>query len=122
MERAYRRKKGIVVLKLRGVDDINEAELLRDLYLEVNEDTLEPTGEWEFYVYQLLGLKVVDTEGREIGQVVDMHEWGPYWTFEVETPEGKTVYVPFVEEYVKGVDLKEGTLTVNLPEGYTEQF
>jgi len=122
VERAYRRKKGIVVLKLKGVDDINEAELLRDLYLEVNEDTLEPTGEWEFYVYQLLGLKVVDTEGREIGQVVDMHEWGPYWTFEVETPEGKIVYVPFVEEYVKEVDLNGGTITVILPEGYTDQF
>lgn len=122
VERARRRKRGTVILKLKGVDDINEAELLRNLYLEMDVEELEPTGEWEFYVYQLVGLRVVDEVSGEIGKVVDMHEWGPYWTFEVESKNGKIFYIPFVEEYVKSVDLEGGTMVVSLPEGYIDQF
>lgn len=122
VERAYLRRKGTVVLKLKGVEDINQAELLRNLYVEVAEEDLPSLEEGEFYVYQLLGLRVVDTEGREVGKVVDMHEWGPYWTFEVEMSDGKRIYVPFVEEYVREVDPEGGVILVKLPEGYTEQF
>ncbi len=116
------RRKGTVVLKLKGVEDINQAELLRNLYVEVAEEDLPPLEEGEFYIYQLLGLRVVDTEGREVGKVVDMHEWGPYWTFEVEMSNGKRIYVPFVEEYVREVDPEGGVVLVKLPKGYTEQF
>lgn len=120
--KARKRKGNVVVLKLEGVDDINEAELLRNLYLEVEESSLEPLGEGEYYVYQLIGLDVVDRKGGRIGKVVDMHEWGPYWTFEVLLEDGKVIFIPFVKAYVDGVDLERGVLEVRLPPGYTEQF
>ncbi len=122
VERARLLRKGMIVLKLEGVDDINRAELLRDLYVEVKEKDLPPTEEGEFYVYRLLGLKVLTEDGEVVGKVVDMHEWAPYWTFEVETPEGKRIYIPFVSEYVKEVEPEEGVIVVRLPEGYVSQF
>ncbi len=115
-------RKGMVVLKFEGVEDINRAELLRNLYVEVEEGDLPPTEEGEFYVYQLLGLKVIGEDGEVVGRVEDMHEWAPYWTFEIETPEGKRVYVPFVSEYVVEVKPEEGIIVVRLPKGYLSQF
>lgn len=122
VERARLLKKGMVVLKLEGVEDINRAELLRNLYVEVKEEDLPPTEEGEFYVYQLVGLRVLKENGEVVGKVVDMHEWAPYWTFEIETPEGKRIYVPFVREYVREVRPEEGVIVVSLPEGYISQF
>jgi len=112
----------MLVLKLKGVDDINRAELLRNLYVEMDEGDLPPLEEGEFYVYELLGLKVFDTEGRELGVLEDMHEWGPYWTLEIRTPEGKSILVPFVSEYVPEVSPNEGRIVVRLPEGYLKEF
>jgi len=111
-----------LVLKLEGVENINQADLLRNLHLEMDVEDLEPLGENEFYVFQIIGLRAITEDGREIGRVTDMHEWGPYWTLEIRTPDGKELLVPFVEDYVPKVLPREGVLVLSLPPGYIEQF
>ncbi len=114
-----RKLKGeMVVLKLSGIEDINQAETLRNLYIEVEEKDLEPLMENEYYVYQLLGCKVFDENYGFLGTVRDLHEWAPYWTLEVFGE--REVLIPFVSEFVIEVDPEKKEIRTKLPRGYVE--
>jgi len=109
---------GYVGYELSGVEDINKAELLRNLYVEVEEKDLEPLGENEYYVYQLLGCDVLDENYGFLGKVKDLHEWAPYWTLEVFGE--KEILIPFVSEFVIEVDVERKEIRTRLPKGYVE--
>ncbi len=114
-----RKLKGeMVVLKLSGIEDINQAETLRNLYIEVEEKDLEPLRENEYYVYQLLGCKVFDENYGFLGTVRNLHEWAPYWTLEVFGE--REVLIPFVSEFVIEVDPEKKEIRTKLPKGYVE--
>ncbi|MEO0223090.1 MAG: ribosome maturation factor RimM [candidate division WOR-3 bacterium] len=116
-----RKYKGeLIVLKLSGVEDINQAELLRGLYLEVDESDLEPLKEGEFYVYQIIGCRVYDENYGYLGVVKDMHEWAPYWTLEVSGD--REILIPFVSEFVSDVDIEKKEIKTRLPKGYVENL
>lgn len=115
---ARKLKGDIVVMKLSGVEDINRAEILRNLYVEVEEKDLEPLGENEYYVYQLLGCDVLDENYGFLGKVKDLHEWAPYWTLEVFGE--KEILIPFVSEFVIEVNVERKEIKTRLPKGYVE--
>ena len=64
------------MLKLEGVDSIDEAETLRGLELRIAEEELAALPEGSYYHHQLLGLRVEDEAGGEIGVVEDVLETG----------------------------------------------
>ena len=118
--------KGLVVLKFRGVDSMNDAELLIGAELQVpkaERANLEAAG-WT-YVSDLIGSKVVD-HGREIGRIADVQFGaGEAPLLIVANAAGKKFDVPFAEAYLLGVD-REGIdaaqrqVRMNLPEGMLE--
>ncbi len=109
-----------IIMKFEGVNDINQAEILRNLYVEVDEKDLEPLKEDEYYVYQLLGCKILDENYGFLGTVKDMHQWAPYWTLEIIND--KEILIPFVSEYIVSVDVKQKVIRTRLPKGYVENF
>ncbi len=115
---ARKLKGDMLVMKLSGVEDINKAEILRNLYVEVEEKDLEPLGENEYYVYQLLGCDVFDENYGFLGKVKDLHEWAHYWTLEVFGE--KEILIPFVSEFVIDVDVERKEIRTRLPKGYVE--
>lgn len=118
--KARKYKGELIIVKLSGVDDINQAELLRGLYLEVDESELEPLKEGEFYVYQIIGCRVYDENYGFLGTVKDMHDWAPYWTLEVVGD--KEILIPFVSEFVSEVDVERKEIKTRLPKGYVENL
>src|SRR5262245_1230901 len=64
--------KGRFVLKLAGVDSIDEAELYRGLELRIGEDELAPLPAGSYYHHQLRGLRVRSPEGEPLGEVADI--------------------------------------------------
>jgi 16S rRNA processing protein RimM len=115
--------KGLYVVKLEGIDDRDRAETLRQCVLLVaasDRPALEPG---EFYVADLVGLRVqLQGTGEEIGVVTDIYEAGND-LLEVtlggtETAaKPKTVLVPFVEAIVPVVDLAQGYVQIDPPPG-----
>ena len=96
--------KGRHVLKLEGVDSIDEAEALRGSELGIPEGELAPLPEGSFYHHQLKGLHVADEDGKEIGVVADVMDTGagaPILV--VKGPEGETL-VPFAADFVRTVE------------------
>ena len=112
--------KGLVVLKFRGVDSMNDAELLIGSELQVpgaERAGLEPG--WN-YVSDLIGCTVVD-HGRGIGRIEDVQFGaGEAPLLIVANGAGKKFDVPFAEAYLEGVDLAQRRVRMNLPEGMLE--
>jgi len=103
---------GRAIVKLAGVDDRNQAEGFRALYLEVPEEELAPLEEGEYYYYQLVGLRVRTTAGTDLGRVVRvMATGGGNQVLLVMGPLGE-VLVPAVDDFVREVDLERGLILV----------
>jgi 16S rRNA processing protein RimM len=108
--------KGRVVVKLHGVDSIDDAERLRGQELRIAEDALEPLPPGSYYHHQLKGLRVQDPEGRELGRVEDLMETGAGAPVLVVRGGGAELLIPLAESFVRSVDLAQGTLVAVGPE------
>lgn len=118
------------VVKLKGIDDRNSAEAVRGLEVYIEADALEPLPEGEHYVRNIIGCRVIDiagsagaegdgeSEGSEIGVLRDVIQNTAQSILEVETAEGKTVLIPAVDEFMRGIDEEEGIIKVELIPGF----
>ena len=107
--------KGRFVVKIQGVDSIDDAELLRGQELRIPEAELEALPAGEYYHHQLLGLAVVDEKGAAVGEVKGILEAGPTPVLEIRSQKGELL-VPLAEHFVLNVDLPGRRLTIALPE------
>jgi 16S rRNA processing protein RimM len=112
--------KGLLVLKLRGVDSMNDAELLIGSELQVlSAERAELDAGWT-YVSDLIGCRVLD-HAREIGRIEDVQFGaGEAPLLIVADGVGKKYDVPFAEAYLEGVDIAQRQVRMNLPEGMLE--
>ncbi len=118
---ASRSQSGRMVLRFEGIDDRAAAEGIRNTLLIVEADPDElPDDPDEYYDHQLVGLRVLTVDGREIGTVADMLHLPTQDLFAVKRPDGREALIPFVEEIVPEVDLKQRIMLVNLPPGLLE--
>jgi len=71
------------------------AEALRGSLVEIDRSALPPLEEGEYYHADLVGLLCVDREGREVGKVVGVENYGASDLLEIEKPDGKRALIPF---------------------------
>ena len=116
-----------LIVKLHGVDSIDEAERLRGAELCLRAEEREPLPEGEFYYDDLKGFAVVDlATGERLGAVVGFTEGIGPGVLEVETPiesarGGIEVWqVPFAKEICVEVNLGSKQIQVRLPAGLRE--
>ena len=105
-----------LVAKLAGVDERDAAYALRGQEISVAKHDLPPPEENEFYWSDLIGLKVVNREGVELGTVDSLMESGAN---DLLVVKGKREHlIPFVAAFVGAVDLAGGTIEVDWGEDY----
>jgi len=109
--------KQMVLLKLQGIDDIDEAEKYRNLYLKVNRKSLPNLPDNTFYIADLLECEVVTTEGEVLGKVDDVFNTGSNDIYAVKDELGKQILIPAIKEVVKKIDIPNKKITVKLMEG-----
>jgi 16S rRNA processing protein RimM len=108
--------KGRMVLKLEGVDSIDEAERYRGIELRIGEDEVEALPPGSYYHYQLKGLKVEDPEGRALGTAADVLVTGGEAPVLVVRGESGEILIPMAEAFIRQVDLEHGRLVALNPE------
>lgn len=108
--------KGRFVLKLDGIDSIDEAESLRGLDLRIPEEDLSALPEGSYYHHQLRGLRVEDAEGREVGRVAEVMETGGEAAVLVVRGRYGETLIPLAGAFVREIDLAAGRLVVLVPE------
>jgi 16S rRNA processing protein RimM len=111
--------KGLVVLKFRGVDSMNDAELLIGAELQVPGAERAGLDVGWNYVSDLIGCVVVD-HGHEIGRIEDVQFGAGEAPLLIVASAGKRFDVPFAQAYLEGVDIAQRQVCMNLPEGMLE--
>jgi len=111
-----RRHKGAVLLKLAGIDTPEDVDAFRGEYLQVPKSDLAALEEGEYYRYELVGLRVVSTEGEELGEIAEVLERPANDVFVVRGPKGEAL-IPAVDDIVREVDVEGGVVTVEVVPG-----
>ena len=111
--------KGLVVLKFRGVDSMNDAELLIGAELQVPGAERAGLDVGWNYVSDLIGCVVVD-HGHEIGRIEDVQFGAGEAPLLIVASAGKRFDVPFAQAYLEGLDIAQRQVCMNLPEGMLE--
>ena len=109
--------KKMVILKLEGIDDRNAAELLKSNDLMVDREHAQKLEEGEYFIADLIGLKVVTDDGQELGILKDVMETGANDVYIVKTAGGKEILLPVIPDCVLRVDLETGLVEVHLMPG-----
>ena len=102
---------GQVLLGFEGVDDPDDAGSLRGAYLSVDAAQARPLGEGEWFVWQLVGLEVLDTSGRRLGTVDDVEEGVASDLLVVRDGESERRF-PMVGAFVRDVDVNNARVIV----------
>lgn len=104
--------------RLGGVATKEQADALKGLRLYAPRDRLPALPDDEFYHADLIGLEVRDTGGTVLGNVRSVHNHGAGDLLEIFGPGLKsTVLLPFTKEAVPTVDLGQGRIIADPPEG-----
>ena len=109
--------KNMVMLKLSGIDTVEEAEKYRNLYIKILRDQEEELEEGSYYVVDILGCKVNTDANQELGKIVDVFQTGSNDVYVVKDEQGKQILLPAIKQVIKNVDIKNKIITVHLLEG-----
>jgi len=112
--------RGKLIARIAGIADRNAAAALKGMGLYVERERLPAPAEDEYYHSDLLGLAVEDRDGRRLGVVRGLHEFGAGSVIEIERPGGARIMLPFTRAAVPVIDLAAGRLVVDAPPGLIE--
>ncbi|MDF9824386.1 16S rRNA processing protein RimM [Breznakia sp. PF5-3] len=110
--KTYRLHKGVVLVSFEGYDDINKIEAYKGNDIYINKEYISPLNDG-YYFFELKGCKVIDQSGNLIGEVEDILETGANPVLRVN----KTILIPYVDAFIKNVDIQEKTIYIETIEG-----
>mgnify|MGYP000629382380 CR=1 FL=1 len=117
-----RYQKEMVILKLKGINDRNEAEALKERDLYITEEDLRELPEDTFYVKDLIGCRVINEEnGDEIGRIKDVLQNSAQDIYQIELKNGKEALIPVVGEFVREVNIEEKYVKIHLIPGFIDE-
>lgn len=109
--------KNMVLLKLEGIENPEQAELLKNAYLEIDREDAIPLEEGQYFIVDLIGLDVYTDEGTLLGKVDDIYNTGANDIYVVKDELGKQILLPGIKEVIKEVDLDNEKIIVHLIPG-----
>jgi 16S rRNA processing protein RimM len=110
---------GRALLKFAGIDSPEELRAFQKWTVEIPESEARKLEEDEYFLHDLVGLALVDADGRARGTVAGVEETSGGLLLAVDGPKGR-YDVPFAADICTKIDLETKTITVALPEGLDE--
>ena len=118
--RKSRPHKGRLLIEFAEVPDRNTAESLRGRWLTIDATDAAPLPDGLFYPHEIDGFAVRDEAGAPLGTLADVLENPAHDIWVVQTPDGRSVMVPAVTEFVRDVDSDARIITLAPIEGMFE--
>ena len=119
--RITRRASGAqLLLRVEGVEDRDAAQALRGTLVQVPEAEAWKLPRGRYYWHQIIGLRALTTDGRELGPVKDILETGANDVYVVQTAHGELL-LPAIKQVVKKIAPDRGTMTVELLPGMEDE-
>lgn len=109
--------KNMVIMKFKGIDNINDIEKYKGKNLLIERKQAVPLQENEYFICDIIDSKVVTEDGEEIGTLKEVLQTGANDVYVVKTEEGKEVLFPVIDTCVLDVNTEEKVVTVRLMPG-----
>jgi 16S rRNA processing protein RimM len=113
--------KNMVIVKFKGIDNINDVEKYRKARLLVTRENAVPLEENEYYIADLIGLSAVSDEGEALGNVTDVLQTGANDVYVIATPDKKEILVPAIRDCILQVDLEKQEMRIHLLPGLRDK-
>lgn len=109
--------KNMAILKFKQFNNINDIEKYKQAELYVTRDNAVELEEGEYFICDLIGLKVIDDEDNYIGKITDVIQTAANDVYEVTADDGHEYLFPVIKQCVLNVDLEKGIVTVHVMKG-----
>ena len=109
--------RGFPCVLFEGVTGTEGAERLRNTLIEIDEADLPALPEGEYYVHDLVGLRVMTSDGTEFGEIAEVLETGSNDVYVVRRPGEKDLLVPAIDGVLLEVNIDAGTATIEVVPG-----
>ena len=109
--------KNMVILKFNGLDNINDVERFRQAKLLVTRENAVELEEDEYFIADLIGIKVTSDGGEELGIIKDVLQTGANDVYVIAKENTPDLLVPAIHDCVLAVDVEAQTMTVHLLDG-----
>lgn len=109
--------KQFAVLKFRGYDNMDEVEKFRRKSLFVPRGNAVRLGKDEYFIADLMGLKVLDEKEQEIGVLREVIETGANDVYAIDLKDGRELLIPAIKQCILAVDVEAGFIRIHILEG-----
>lgn len=103
-------QKDRVIVKIQGIDTIEEAEKYKNKYMEIPREYAVPLEEDTYYIADIIGCSVYDTLGKELGKVYDVIQTKNNDVYWIRQP--KELLVPVLLDIVTDIDIENRKITI----------
>ena len=109
--------KNLVILKFRGIDNINDIERYKRCPLLVERKDAVALEEDEYFIADMIGIQVVTEDDEPFGTLKDVMETGANDVYVIDTEEHGEVLVPAIRECILDVDIENQKMKIHLMDG-----
>lgn len=109
--------KQFVILKFKGMDNINDIEKYKGKGLWITRDQAVALEEDEYFIADLIGLSVYDEEKNELGKVKDVMTTGANDVYIIEMNNGEELLLPAIKDCILEVSVKDKYMVVHILDG-----
>lgn len=99
------------IIELKGFTHISQVEPLKGETVYVRRSQLQETVENEFYWRDLIGLTVIDTEGKTLGELINIFSTGSNDVYVVDRK--RQYYIPATKDVIKDISLADGIMVID---------
>ena len=107
--------KNMVLLKFEGINNPEDAEILKNSFLEVDREDAIPLEEGTYFIVDLIGLDVYTDDGKLLGKVEDIYNTGANDIYVVKDELGKQILLPGIDDVIKEVKLEDRIIVHLIP-------
>ncbi|MDO5556375.1 MAG: ribosome maturation factor RimM [Clostridia bacterium] len=115
-----RYNKNMVLLKLKGIDTIEEAEKYKNLYLKIHRNDAVKLEENSYFIVDIVGCIVYTEQNETLGKIIEVFSTKSNDIYVVKNEEGKQILLPAIKDVIKNVDITNKIIKVNLLQGLIE--
>lgn len=109
--------KNMVLIKFKGIENPEDANLLRESYLLIDRANEKPLEEGTYYIVDMIGLDVYTDENEFLGKLEDIFNTGSNDIYVVKNELGKQILLPAIDEVLKEIDMDNKKVIVHLIPG-----
>ena len=112
--------KNLVLLKLKGIDDINQTQQFKNCYIKIDRKDAVSLPKNSYFIVDLIDMEVYTEEGNLLGKIIDIFPTGSNDVYVVKDEIGKQILLPAISDVIKNVDVPNKKMIVHLIEGLGE--